>query len=182
MNSKLIKLPHSKPDPITRVGKIWRNVSWVFMMNIYYPIDSFIGRYHERICRSLAFAKHGWLHYDFESAYLYDIMAFKMERIYKVLESGYGVQKSENMEALKEAIAICERLFAGEYEDKYIEDHYKEYPVTEIGDPEPKRTKAQGERYRKSLMKAMTDGEADRAADIDRLATILKKHESTWWD
>ncbi|NJO48197.1 MAG: hypothetical protein HC840_00615 [Leptolyngbyaceae cyanobacterium RM2_2_4] len=167
---------------------------------IYYPIDSFIHRTYGRASRSLAFAKHGWMHYDFESAYLYDLMAFKMKRIYKCLETGHAIQDDEDMAALKEAIEICERLFKGEYDRKYYDlhdakwgemesDHIPEYREDgsikwyrwETSRPNAKTEEQKAEEVA-DLRKIWEYEERDRRADLDRLNEILKKHEPTWWD
>lgn len=174
-------------------------VDWI-LDTFYYPVDSFVSRYKERISRSLAFAKRGWMHYDFESAYLYDIMAFKMERIYEVLKDGHVYQEDEDMAALKEAIEICKRLFAGEHEDKHYAAHsakwgeleHKDFPEhdengkvkwyrLELTRPNAV-TEAQKEEELADLRKVWEYGERDRKADLDRLNEILKKHEPSWWD
>jgi hypothetical protein len=179
--SKAIKPWTPEPEPTTRLGKLWKEVKWVFMMNLYYPVDSFFSRYYERISRSLAFAIRGWMHYDFESAYLYDIMAFKLKRIYKVLENGHAVQEDDDMKALQEAIAICEKLFNFDYAEKYYDEHEKVWGQLEIG---KNREFAEGEyeKYRQSIWDVSINEEKDRNADLDRLNEILKKHEPTWWD
>lgn len=185
----------------TYLGKIAQTISQAFRSYLYYPVDSFFSRTYERVSRSLAFAKHGYMHYDFESAYIYDLMAFKMKRVYKCLKNGYGVQKKEDMRALKEAIKICERLFHGNYDDKYHEAHNKKWgnirskhiprrfdekgKVThyEWKTWRPKvKTVAQKEKERAEFLQTWQDGEKDRLADLDRLNEILKKHQMAWWD
>lgn len=186
-----------KKDKFTKMRE---KISYAFKMYLYYPVDSFISRYVERISRSLAFAKHGWMHYDFESAYLYDLMAFKMKRIYGCLENGHAIQEEEHMAALKEAIAICERLFKGEYERPHYDKHDEKWGEMESNHiPEydangkilhyrweswrPKAvTPAQKKKERADLKKVWQNGEKDRQADLDRLNEILKKHEPAWWD
>lgn len=205
-NSKAIKgLPRKvaldyQEKPETFLAKIGQVIATAFKRYIYYPVDAFISRTHERASRSLAFAKHGWMHYDFESAYLYDIMAFKMKRIYECLENGHAVQEDEDMKALKEAIAICERLFKGNYDDKYYKAHDKKwgkmiskhipeydengkikYYRWESSRPKAKTPK-QKEKEVADLRQIWVNEEIDRKADIDRLAEILKNHEPKWWD
>jgi hypothetical protein len=194
-----VSLSLEEPEP-TKFRRAVQIVVNAFKEHVYYPIDSFINRTRERASRSLAFAKHGWMHYDFESAYIYDIMAFKMKRIYACLQDGHAIQHDEDMKALKEAIAICERLFAGNYEDKHYRAHDKkwgkmktktipEYDANgkhlhsrwESSRPKAK-TPAQIKKEREDLKKVWENGEIDRKADLDRLNEILKKHEPTWWD
>lgn len=206
INSKAIKglprkvaIDYEEKEP-TLFGKIGQVISQAFRKYIYYPVDSFINRNLERASRSLAFAKHGWMHYDFESAYLYDIMAFKLKRIYPVLRDGHAIQDDTDMKALKEAIAICERLFKGDYDAKYYKIHTKKWgqishksnPVKDANGKiihytmELSRPKANTPAKKKKevadLRKIWENEEKDRRADIDRLAEILKNHEPKWWD
>lgn len=206
INSKAIKgLPRKtalrlkEKDP-TFWGKVRDKIVDGFKMHIYYPIDSFINRTYERVTRSLAFARHGYMHYDFESAYIYDLMAFKMKRIYKCLENGHAIQQDADMKALKEAIKICERLFAGEYDRKYYDAHDKKWgkmkskTIPEYDEAgkikhyrwESSRPKANSPmRKRKEvadLRKIWVLEEEDRKKDLDRLNEILKNHEPAWWD
>lgn len=188
-----------KQEP-TFARKIIQKIDYVWKMYFYYPIDSFISRTYERVSRSLAFAKHGYMHYDFESAYIYDLMAFKMKRIYKCLKNGHAIQNDEDMKALKEAIVICERLFKGDYDAKYYKLHEKKWGklkskhIPEYDENgkikhyiwESSRAKANTPAKKKKevadLRKIWEYEENDRKADLDRLNEILKKHEPTWWD
>lgn len=192
-----LELEEREPTFLRRIAQ---KISYAFKMHIYYPIDDFFSRTRERVSRSLAFAKHGWMHYDFESAYLYDIMAFKMKRIYSCLEKGHAVQQDEDMKALKEAIQICERLFDDKYDQKYYKAHDKKWGnlkskhIPEYDDngkikyyrwesSRPKaKTSAQKKQEVAELIKISEYGDTDRKADLDRLNEILKKHQPTWWD
>jgi hypothetical protein len=194
-----IALREKEKEP-TRWGRFLSRVSYLWLMYVYYPVRQPFFRYSERIGRSFAFAKHGWMHYDFESAYLYDIMAFKLKRIHATLLTGHAVQYPKDMNALKEAIKICERLFKGDYEWKYHRKHDKKWgkirtKTTPIYSDDGKvkhytwtssrgkaNTKKQKELERKEFLQCWTLGEIDRKADLDRLNEILKKHEPSWWD
>lgn len=206
INSKAIKglprrlaLNYEEKD-LTFFGRIGQKIAYAFKMYLYYPVDSFVSRTTERISRSWAFAKHGYMHYDFESAYLYDLMAFKMKRILECLKNGHAIQQDEDLQALREAIKICERLFKGDYDSKYYKAHYKKwgnprYKTTPIYDENGKikhyrwessrpkaKTKSQQKKEIADRRQIWVNEEVDRKADIDRLAEILKKHEPSWWD
>ena len=165
---------------------------------IVYPVQYFINKYSERISRSFAFAKIGWLNYDFESLYIFDLMSFKLKRIEDCLKNGYGVQEDEDMQALKEAIEICDRLCAGDYDSKYLELHnkkWRELPswTTEPTDNSKYRRLVLGTRLnvkseedrkleRKEFLQCFDDGELDRRKDLDRLNHLFKEHLPKWWD
>lgn len=196
MFSKAIKLDFSPdPEPKTRVGALVKSALDFLKETFFYPVESFYHTYTERIKRSYAFAKMGWLNYDFDSAFLYEVMIFKMKRIHKTLKNGHAIQEKENMDALKEAIKICERLYNGRYEDKYYKEIDKKFGKiksecipSENGLTEWKmsrtkvKTKKQREKEREALRQLIINSDKDRRADIDRLAEILKNHEPSWWD
>lgn len=168
-----------------------------------YPITDTFSRLKERIGRTLAFARIAWLHYDFDSAYMWHIMAFKLKRIEKCLINGHAIQEEADMAALRETIIICERLFSEDYDSKYHEAHnakWGDLPEfgTEPSDVDnkgkvltyrvifkdrPKVTnETEKEQERKEFLECFNKGEQDRLADMDRLAFLLKTHSRQWWD
>jgi hypothetical protein len=167
-----------------------------FMFTIFYPVESFFSRTKERISRSYRWARFMWLNYDFDSAYIYSVMSFKMKSLYDVLENGHAVQEPEDMAALKEATAICDRLFEGNYEDKYLTEHDKKWGKLRTRFVPQKdgkgslmkssrkgvKNKRQSNQERKEFMKCWENGEHDRKSDIDRLAEIFKNYSPKWWD
>ena len=153
-----------------------------------YDISGFFRRTYERISRSIAFAKFGYLNHDFDHSYLFQLMSFKMKRIKICLENGLAEQQEEDLKALDEAISICDRLANGNYDDKY-------YSVLDIkwGESEfsfddgfkctrkNRVTKEDHIQYNKEIREAMDKAEEDTQADFDRLAIILKNHSRAWW-
>lgn len=158
-------------------------------IDIRYFIPDNYSMLKERIGRSLAFAKFGYMHYDFESAYLYSLMSFKLKRIKNSLENGCAVQEAENMAALDELITICDRLFNESHEDKYWDAHNTKWGEPEFDCSGPFKinranvnTPEEKEQELKDHMEIYPKAQADRDADIDRMAVILKKHQQTWWE
>jgi hypothetical protein len=179
-----------------------RAVARFYMFNVYYPIHDFFTRITERVGRSLSWAKFAYLNYDFDSVYLYTVMSFKLKRLYLGLKSGTAVQEKEDMEALKELIKVCDRLSDQSYEDKHLSQHDKKWgrmprfgstpnkdvngkitSYTMVFKDRPKvKNKRQKEQERKEFRECFEKGEVDRIKDIDRMAEILKKHATHWWD
>ena len=172
-----------------------------FIKYRYWDVESFFSRYVERIKRSTAFAKMGWLNYDFDSAFLYVVMEFKLRRIEQSLKNGMGVQEKENMDPLKELIKIVGRLGNGNYDSKYHDIHNKKWGniktkhIPRDVDKNGKvttwtwetsrknvKTQEQEKQERKEFLMCFELGERDRLADLDRMNEILKKHAPTWWD
>lgn len=160
-----------------------------FYITVRYFIPDTYTRLKERIGRSIAFAKFGYMHYDFESAYLYSLMSFKLKRIRNVLKNGHCENQPEDMAALDELIDICDRLFSESHEDKHWESHNAKWgePKFDFGNgfkvlramvvtPEEQVQEL------KEHMEIYVKAQADRDADIDRMAVILKKHQQCWWE
>jgi hypothetical protein len=173
---------------------------WIKEHTVYWLEDRY-HRYTERIGRSWAFARIGWLNYDFDFSTTWDLLAFKMKRIHKTLEEGHCVQEKEDMGALLEAIAICERLSLDQYKLKYHEEHDKKWGELETnldevasrdekGHPLSYRWKSwrkgvkpeNEEQERQEFRQCWEKGENDRLADLDRLNVILKTYSMRWWD
>lgn len=178
-------------------------MGWIFWLKEHtiWKLESLWDRYTERIGRSYAFAKHGWLSYDFDAGTLWPLIAFKLKRIHPVLVNGHAIQEDEDMNALLEAIAICERLGNDEYENQYYELHNKKYgeldmksdrvasvdadgkPLTYYCDmSRPGVTPENEAQERAELRTVWENGERDLQADMDRLAFLLKNYSRKWWD
>ena len=126
-------------------------------------------------------------------------MSFKLKRVYKCLQNGHAIQEKEDMNALKETIKVCERLFSEDYDDKYHKAHDKKYgriqhlPGKPVFNKDGKKTGSTWETFRKNVnsknkaqerkafMKCWENGEKDRIADLDRLNELLKKYQTKWW-
>lgn len=174
------------------------NVINFLKFKIYYPIIDTYDMYYERINRSISYARFGWKHYDFDSTYVYDLMEFKLKRIYNCLKNGDSFQKKEDMDALEEAIKICKRLHDDKYVNKYIKVHNKKWgnikqktistvlngkPVTRVEFYRPKaKTNNQKKLEYKEITEYYEKAEKDRLLDHDRLCEIFKNYSYRWWD
>jgi hypothetical protein len=182
------------------IGTYWDKIVEFLFIDVYYSIEGFFSRYIERIGRTLAFARFAWLNYDFDSAYLWDLIAFKLKRLRKCLVNGIAEQEEEHMAALSEAIEICERLFAEDYEEKHMALHDQKwgelkfwtepfnyenskplYHVFKSSRPNIK-TDEDKQLERDELIKCMFDADKDREKDLDRLNELFKMYSRTWWE
>lgn len=167
----------------------------------YYPIYDTFNKYSDRISRSFAFARFGWKNYDFDFGYTYEIMIFKLKRLHACLLDGHAEQEEGDLAALLEAIAICERLSLGDHDDKYLEVHDKKWGVIEVKKDEVARRDENGKpltyywitsrehvnsenkpQEQKEFQECFINGEKDRCADIDQLASFLKTTSPRLWD
>lgn len=174
------------------------------MFKIYYPVESFYRRTKERLSRSLAYARFGWLNYDFDMAYVWHLFEFKLKRLRKCLQNGHSIQEPEDMKALDELIKIVRRLGMGRYDSKYYRRHDKRWgkiesrtePAyydkngkvltykwiswrTKCPENAPEKLKKQ---ERKDMKKVWENAEKDRKKDIMRMGELLVKHGLRFWD
>lgn len=187
-------------------------MGWIFWIKEHtiWKIESLWNRYTERIARSYAFAKIGWLNYDFDAHTVWELLEFKLKRIHPVLVNGHAVQKDEDMNALLEAIEICKRLKDEDYDDKYYAIHDAKWGELETNldrrdsnsdedvasrdeDGKPlsffwrswrknANTEELKEQEREETRAIYENSHKDYIADLDRLNEIFKKHFKTWWD
>lgn len=177
---------------------------WHFVkFEILYPIDGFYHRYKERIGRSIAFARFGWLNYDFDAYTMYDLMQFKLKRIQKALIKGMAIQEKEDMDALQVAIKLTGRLYRGNYERYFHKLHDRKWGDMPDWDSEPAdldkngkpltfrlifkeranvKTEEDKEQQRKDFLACYEQGEVLKLKDLDKLNEIFKKHAARWWD
>lgn len=167
-----------------------------------WKIRSICKRYTERICRSIAFARIGWLNYDFDANTVWQLLEFKLKRIYPVLLNGNAIQEKEDMDALLEAIALCKRLKEENYDEKYYTAHDEKWgPIQSKTDRVARRdqkgrpiafhwdvyrvnanTPELEHQERAEFVSIFMKSHSDFVADVDRLNEIFKKHLNTWWD
>jgi hypothetical protein len=182
MNTKVLK-------------KTTKSVKDFITWEILYPVTNFAVRYYKRFKRSFDYAKFGYSNYDWDHSYLYALLAFKLDRVHKELINGYAVQDSKDMEALKEAKAICDRLREGNYEDKYIDLHEAKWGELKLSfidqgnglsRMDSSRSKVltpkDEKQSRKELSKLYKQAVKDEDADIKRLGEILLKYSREWWE
>lgn len=157
-----------------------------------HPIRIFFRVQYERICRSISYAIFTWDLVDFDSHSMFTIMAFKLERVKKCMDEGYGVYPKATTDAIKEAIKICKRLGNDDYEAPYRKIHDKKWGRPRFFDKKGefsfnlarKNVKSKYDKKKESddSRKIMEDALQDRMNDFDRLHVLLKTYQSEWWD
>lgn len=186
------------------IGMVFHPIMRFMMFKLYYPVIDSFHRYKERIGRSLAYARFGWLNYDFDMACAWDLFEFKLRRLNKCLETGHAIQEQEDMNALQELIEIVKRQGDGTYEEYFLDEHDKKWGEIETR-IEPASYDKKGEvltyswhswrknspengpvklkkQERKEYRACYTEGEKLRVKDIKRMGEILIKFGLVWWD
>jgi len=183
-------------------GTFWYMTKYHFRHSFLYPIKSFYRRLTGKLERAYAFAKIGWENYDWDMAYSYELLGWKLKRLYKALESGHTEQQPEDMKALLSLIKVLRRLQVGNYDSKYYRIHDRKWGKIESSttpnyDADGKvrtynwhtwRAKTKDaspeikEQERAETRAIWANAEADRCKDIDKMAELLKNHAQSWWD
>lgn len=163
---------------------------WWLTFNVYYTFTGFVKNSYHKIKKSFVYAKYGWTNYDFDYAYVWDIMYFKLKRLYKCLENDIAVQEEKDMKALKELTKIVFRLRMDSHDRKYHHAHDRKWGKLQIGNFEGRSMSRSGtqnaseklkKQERKEFLKCWENGNKDREKDLDRMNAILKKHSRSWW-
>lgn len=196
-----------------RLRRFFRNLqsnfeTYSFVKALYYsfiyPVQSNLEDHLHKLSRSFSYARFGYNNYDFDCAYLWDLMGFKLKRIENCLLNGHLdlYRRKPDLKALKEMIKCCERLHEEEYEDTQFKAHDKKWGKrprpkfikTETliaGKPTYKmvvknrskvKTPKQVKEERADFRRAIELAEAYRVADIQILGALLAKHSHNLWD
>lgn len=173
----------------------WFKLKEFILIDCVYFFPDLFSMYYERISRCFAYARFGYKNHDFDSILLYDLMAFKLKRIYKCLKDGHAIQEKENMDALLEAIDICNRLSNENYESKYLDLHDSKWGelkhnCAKSGERysrinfyrEGVKTEEDKELEKQEFNKCYYLAEQDRQKDLDKLNWLFKQHLPCWWD
>jgi hypothetical protein len=203
LNSKSLKPRKMRWMYEDEKKSIFGNVVYFFKRHLIWPISDNYRRTKERMKRSYSYARFGWLNFDFDMSYVYELLGFKLKRLYNSLGKGLSIQEPEDMKALKELIKIVDRLREGNYDELYLDQHDKKWGkiqtrTTPNYDDNGKITTYTWHSWRKKCSENAPNkvkkqereeravcydrGEEDRKKDIDRMAEILKVHAPKFWD
>lgn len=153
-----------------------------------------IVRIYRKVARSLAFAKLGWNNYDWDHAYLLQLMIFKMKRMQKAcFEEGHHIPEKLPQQSLRLCIKLGEKLlkddyfyFTGLHNEKWGELEFIEKTnesgrkYTGIGRPGVPKEKEEQERL--EFMEAYKKDDSVKARDTRWFFGIMAKYQESWWD
>lgn len=135
-----------------------------------------------KIKRSLDYAIFGYSNPDWDYAYIYNLLEFKLRRIEKELLSGPAEQKAKDMRALRKLIRLCILLANKDYEDKYFKILNKKWRLVKIQLKEKGLDIFDNKEYVEGLRDCVKMAEFDRRKHVDMLADILKESSVSWWN
>jgi len=152
-------------------------------------------RLYHQICRSLAWARLGWNNYDWDHAYLLDVMVFKMKRMQKaIFEEGHHIPEKAPIQSLKLCIKLGEKLRKDDYfyhhglhnakwgDLEFIEkvDEKTGRKYTGMGRPGVPKEKEEEERA--EFLEACRKDDSIKVRDTRWFFGIMAKYQESWWD
>lgn len=163
-----------------------------FFQGIYYSIK----RFFTSIKRSYDFAKIGWSNYDYDYAYLLDLMRFKLERIEKEILNGYGEPDKRTNQSIRICIKLLKKIAHKDYQ-YFTELHYAKWGDPELTShthPDSKGlyrvtiehknavTDEQKEQQKKEFLEAYKKDQKQEERDTRLLFAIMAKYHRRWWN
>lgn len=203
-NSKALKPKKFRWQYEDEDKNLFQSLVYYFKKFFIWPVSDNYRWISRSLKRSYDYARFGWDNYDWDFAYTYDLMEFKLKRLKKALLRGCSIQEPEDMAALEELIQVVGRLRNyDDYSNSYLDAHNLKWGATEsrtepwvnengkrMGStwiawrkncPEnaPKELK---EMETKEFRTCFEQGESDRMRDMEKMFEILKARDRRWWD
>jgi len=163
-----------------------------YFENIYYSIK----RFFTSIKRSYDFAKIGWSNYDYDYAYLLDLMRFKLERMEKEILNGYAEPDKKTNQSIRICIKLLKKIAHRDYH-YFTELHYSKWGNPELISSNHSNsewvygltiehknavTDEQKEQQRKEFLEAYQKDAQQEERDIRLLFAIMAKYHRRWWN
>jgi hypothetical protein len=179
-------------EPSTWLGKLKEELGDQYHYKIRVPIRVYLS-YIRRMWDYRKLLKEDR---DWDSHFIYIMLQFKLERVYKALKNGFAIHEKKDMAALRRCIKLLKNLSKDDYDEKYFKAHNKKwgklktwYDPIEGSDnlswksSRPKaKTPAQQIREREEFKKTWENADEDRKNDRLELFDLLHKHLDAWWD
>lgn len=160
------------------------------LVELFWPVV----RIYRKVARSLAFAKLGWNNYDWDHAYLLQLMIFKMKRMQKAcFEEGHHIPEKLSQQSLRLCIKLGEKLlkdnyfyFTGLHNEKWGKFEFIEKTdesgrkYTGMGRPGVPKEKEEQERA--EFLEAYKKDDSVKARDTRWFFEIMAKYQESWWD
>lgn len=133
--------------------------------------------YLKRLKRALAYAKHGWGSFDWDHAYIYEDLEFKLKRVYKELFKAPHLHLEENRSVLK-SLRVSIKLLNRINNDDFM-THYR--IISNIMDPLDIKLEL-ADSHKMLLLEYYNLDQLAKQRQYDRLHLIMAKYSQTWWD
>lgn len=160
------------------------------LIQFFWPVV----RIWRKLSRSFAFARLGWNNYDWDHAYLLQLMIFKMKRMQKAcFEEGHHIPEKLPQQSLRLCIKLGEKLLKDDYfyHSGLHNVKWGELEFVEKTDETGRKytgmgrsgvTPEQEEQERAEAMEAYRKDDSVKARDTRWFYGIMAKYQESWWD
>lgn len=183
--------------------KLWETIVYDKLWYLFKPFFFIIDEYHkysERIKRSWAYAKFGWKNYDFDSAYAFDLLLFKLKRIRKAcIDEGIHVVEKKERQSLDLCIKLLERILNRDYGETFRKAHDEKWGEIQMRfEPCTIGNKHAGSRIITNRPNVVTEADEKQELkehkfvwemeekleqqDVRKFFAIYEKYYKLWWD
>ncbi len=155
-------------------------------------------RFFRKVRRSWDYAVLGWANYDWDYAYLLELLRFKLERMHKFMNSSNAMasHSKETIQSLRLAAKLSRKLCADSY-SFFLDRHSKKWGDVKVfehvepSEDEKRRGIAHITRFnstpetaqeREEFLAAATADDNMRKRDARWLFSIMEKYHENWWD
>ncbi len=140
----------------------------------------------DRMFRVMQYLPVIWRNEDWDYAWIYRLMAYKLERVEKCLAND---KLHENAERYARQVRVCrillERLEKDEYCEKELEEYYQRWGKAEFLNNALVKSKVVTEQDRlesaEEIRRIFTKEEERRTRDLDTFWLVFKKYHRHWW-
>ncbi len=121
----------SKPILLPEEKKGLKKLVFVHLWFVTKYVVSLLDLVVELYCkskRSMQYAKIGWNNRDFDSAFVFPLLLFKLKRVYKnTIDEGVHVVSKEEKQSLRICIKLLDRLCNRNYGETFSKEHDKKW-------------------------------------------------------
>lgn len=186
--------PHWLKAWLTHEDRVWMKV-WEWVTDKWY----------DYVVKNIRWVKKSWEYskllrkdFDWDSAYIYQLLLFKLKRTKKAcIDEGHHYDDNNEEKSLRIAIKLCERLWKHDYMDRWHRKHDAKWGelktwFEELDDgsgcsrmhferPNAK-TPEEKEQERKEMLAGLKLEAKIEQRDRDLLFKIMAKYMPYWWD
>lgn len=152
-------------------------------------------RFYRKIRRSLAWARFGWNNYDWDHAYLLEVIVFKLKRMQiAIFDEGHHIPDKHSQQSLRLCIKLGTKLIKSDY-FYYTGLHNAKWGELEFIEKTDKTTgrkftgmgrsgvpKEKEEEERREFLEACRKDDSLKARDTRWFFGIMAKYNEYWWD
>lgn len=142
-----------------------------------------VRKFFRYLGRLWSYAIFLWGNEEWDWAYLFELMAFKLERMQKNMErDSWHVGSAKRARQLLICKNLLRRIIKDDYCSKETEDFYRRYPLDWVTlENQNYQLRPLPEAARKEMKQRIAKERKLQEADLDLFWKIFSKHFGGWW-